>query len=78
MAKISFSIVPNPASSHITVTAANNFHTVEVLGFLGQTIYSQSNIGNKTTLDVSNYANGVYFVRVISENGVSVNKFVKQ
>jgi hypothetical protein len=78
MTKISFSIVPNPASSLITISAVNNFHTVEVVGFLGQTIYSQSNIGNKSTLDVSNYANGVYFVRIISENGVSVNKFVKQ
>jgi hypothetical protein len=77
-AKPSFSIVPNPSSKNITITAANHFHTIEVDSFLGQTVYSQPHTGNKATLDVSNYPNGIYFVRIISDNGVCVNKFVKQ
>ena len=73
-----FSIVPNPAASSIKITAANNFHTVEVVSFLGQTVLSQANAALEATLDVSNLTSGVYFVRIISDKGVSVQKFVKQ
>jgi hypothetical protein len=77
-AKTEFSIVPNPATTRITVSASSNFRTVEVVSFLGQIVLNQSNIGNKALLDISNLTNGIYFVRIISENGASVRKFVKQ
>jgi hypothetical protein len=71
--------VPNPAASgNITVTSGSSFHTIEMISFLGQTVLSQPNVGNTTTLDVSNLPSGVYFVRIISEQGTNVQKFVKQ
>jgi len=76
--KPTFSITPNPATNQITISAGNDFHTVEVVSFLGQTVLSQSNIGNNISIDVSNLTNGVYFIRIISDNGASVKKFVKQ
>ncbi|MCL2289787.1 MAG: choice-of-anchor J domain-containing protein [Bacteroidetes bacterium] len=76
--KTGFSIAPNPATNSITISADNNFHTIEIVSFLGQTVVAQPNAGNAATLDVSNLTNGVYFVRIISENGTSVKKFVKQ
>ena len=76
--KDGFSIVPNPAISSITIAAGNNFHTIEVINFLGQTVISQFNASETATLDVSALTNGVYFVRIISDNGTSVKKFVKQ
>jgi hypothetical protein len=72
------SIAPNPAYNNITIKAKSNFHTVEIVSFLGQIILSQSNETDNATLDVSQFTSGVYFVRVISENGISVQKFVKQ
>ncbi|MCL2435417.1 MAG: choice-of-anchor J domain-containing protein [Lentimicrobiaceae bacterium] len=76
--KSTFSIVPNPATNNITITAGNDFNGVEVISFLGQTVLAQSTNGNSVTLDISTLTNGVYFIRVISEEGVSVKKFVKQ
>jgi hypothetical protein len=76
--KTGFSIAPNPATNSIAISAENNFHTIEVVSFLGQTVLAQPNAGNATTLDVSSLTNGVYFVRIISDNGTSVKKFVKQ
>jgi len=76
--KATFSIVPNPANDYITITAKNDFNNIEVLSFLGQVVLSQSNIGNSAKLDISNFTNGVYFVRIASENGTIVKKFVKQ
>jgi hypothetical protein len=76
--KTTFSIVPNPATNNIKVSAASDFHTIEIVSFLGQTVYSQPNVGNTTTIDVSNFSNGIYFVRIISENFTNTKKFVKQ
>jgi hypothetical protein len=76
--KVTFSVVHNPATHHITITAENIFHTVEVLTLIGQTVLSQPNAWNSAILDVSILTNGVYFVRIISENGVGVQRFVKQ
>ena len=71
-----FSIVPNPAYDKITITSETNFSKIEVINFLGQTVISQPNTDN--TLVVSNLNNGVYFVRITTDNGTSVKKFVKQ
>ena len=73
-----FTIVPNPAQNEITISAAISFNTVEVINFLGQTVISQINNAQTVKLDISNLNNGVYFVRLVSENGTSVKKFVKQ
>ena len=74
----SFTIVPNPAQNEITISAGVTFNTVEVINFLGQTVISQTNNAETVKLDISNLNNGVYFVRLVSENGISVKKFVKQ
>lgn len=73
-----FSIVPNPAYNNIMITSGSSFNSVEVLNFLGQVVITQPNIGTSAKLDISNLTNGVYFVRVISDTGTSVKKFVKQ
>ena len=74
-----FTIVPNPAVSTITITAKDLFKTVEVINHLGQTVMAVANEAiTKTTFDISNLNSGVYFVRIITANGASVQKFVKQ
>ncbi|MCL1850562.1 MAG: T9SS type A sorting domain-containing protein, partial [Bacteroidetes bacterium] len=67
-----------PAYKDITISAKIDFHKVEVINFLGQPILSQSVVGNTATLDISNLANGVYFVRMVSLKGIGVRKLVKQ
>jgi len=73
-----FTIAPNPATSTITIKAGVNFNRVEVINFLGQTVLSQFVGESSVKLDVSALTDGVYFVRIASENGTSVKKFVKQ
>jgi hypothetical protein len=76
--KTVFSIVPNPATNNIAITAKSDFSKVEIVNFLGQTVLSQSNDSKESRVDVSNLTNGIYFVRITSDNGTSVQKFVKQ
>lgn len=72
----SFVIAPNPANSIIKITTETVFNKVEIINFLGQTVISQLNTDN--TIDISNLTNGVYFVRIATDNGTDVQKFVKQ
>jgi hypothetical protein len=73
-----FSIVPNPATDDIMITAKSSFNKVEIVNFLGQTVLSQSNDKDTAKVDISNLTNGIYFVRITSENGTGVQKFVKK
>ena len=78
MEKTGFSIAPNPATHSIRISAERNFNKIEIVNFLGQTVLTQLNDKNSATVDISNLTNDIYFVRIISENGTSVQKFVKQ
>jgi len=75
--KTTFNIFPNPSQGNITITSETVFNTVEMINFLGQTVLSQQCNTNELSLDLSNLNNGIYFVRITSENGVAVQKFVK-
>jgi len=76
--ELTFSIVPNPAQNEIVISSERNYNTIEVINFLGQTVISQPATAQKTTVDVSQLMGGVYFVRIVSDNGTNVQKFVKK
>jgi len=76
--KVRLNIVPNPASNEITISSENNFNSIEVVNFLGQTVISESVYNNSVLINVSNLNKGLYLVRITSENGTSVGKFVKE
>jgi len=76
--KSEFFIYPNPTSSHITISSEKDFHTLEIMDLLGRVVYTQVNNGNNTTLNVSGYGNGIYFIRITTENGLEIKKFVKK
>ena len=74
----SFSVVPNPAFSNITITSDNNFNKIEVIDLMGKTIISQHNNSNKADLNISALPKGVYFVRIITNSDTNVMKLIKQ
>ena len=76
--ELTFSIVPNPAQNEIIISSERNYNTIEIVNFLGQTVISQNATSQKTTIDVSHLTGGVYFVRIVSDNGTNVQKFVKK
>lgn len=74
----SFSIYPNPATEEVTVSTTMIAQKVEVLNYLGQVLYTQSVNGNVFTLNVANYADGVYFIRLSGNEGVATQKLIKK
>ena len=74
----SFEVYPNPAHETVTVSTTMNAQKVEVLNYLGQVIYSHNVTGNNFTLNVANYADGVYFIRLTGDEGIATQKLIKK
>jgi hypothetical protein len=74
----SFEVYPNPAHETVTVSTTMNAQKVEILNYLGQVIYSHNVNSNNFTLNVANYADGVYFIRLTSDEGIATQKLIKQ
>ncbi len=71
----SVSIYPNPATSIVNIST-KNASTLKVINSIGQTIYS-TNVSNDTqTIDVSNFATGVYFVEISNATEKITKKLV--
>lgn len=75
---IAFSVYPNPATEVVTVATSQKAQKVEILNYLGQVIYAQAVQNDTFTLNVANYADGVYFIRLTGEEGVSTQKLIKK
>jgi|GEM_PF-660081 len=72
-----FSIYPNPANDKIEISVSQKSE-IEILNAEGQILKSFNAIANRTTVDLSGFAAGVYFVKVQTSKGVAVKKFVKE
>ncbi|MDI9258529.1 DUF7619 domain-containing protein [Flavobacterium sedimenticola] len=72
------SVYPNPTSGIVNVTATTNIKTVQLFDVQGRLL--QTNLVNNThtLIDISTQSHGVYFVKVISDKGIKVEKLVKQ
>jgi hypothetical protein len=72
-------LFPNPVSDKLTVLNLENTNpTAEIYSILGQKLHSCILGKNETNIDVSNYQNGIYLVKLISESGNTTYKFIKK
>ncbi|MFA4852153.1 MAG: choice-of-anchor tandem repeat GloVer-containing protein [Bacteroidales bacterium] len=76
-AETDFTIYPNPATDNLTIECPQQT-VIEILNIQGQLIKILTANGNKTSVDVSAFPNGVYIVKVEMENGIMVMKFVRE
>jgi len=68
-------IYPNPATELVNVKSDYTINRIDVINFVGQPVYSNTAVDSKTTkIDVSNFAVGVYFVKVSTSEGIKTVK----
>lgn len=73
------SIYPNPTTSDVTLDLSGlNARTVELFSMSGQLLNSVIPTENVMTLSLNQYAAGVYFVRIHTDNGITTQKIVKK
>lgn len=76
--ELKMTVMPNPVvdAIHIVVNC-NDHYDVEIRNALGDLIHKKTDIqANGPTIDFSDFANGIYFVRLIDTKGNSIVKKV--
>ena len=77
----SISLYPNPAKDVVNVQCTMNnvqIESIEVFDVYGKLLQTVSMTPETTTINVSGFAAGMYFVRVTTEQGVATKSFVKK
>ena len=70
-----FSIYPNPTTDVLYINQVRDITKLEIININGQLIFTQNkSLGN---INVSQLQNGVYFLKVHTENGIATKKFIK-
>ena len=73
-------LYPNPAKEYVDVRIDGDINVtgMEVFDVYGKLINTVNVIDNPTRINVSGLANGIYFVRVTTDEGVATKTFVKK
>jgi hypothetical protein len=71
-------LYPNPTSSIITINSDEAIKSIELYDSLSRLLVSKIVESNEISLDLSNYSNGIYFVKIITDNGEKIEKILKQ
>jgi hypothetical protein len=71
----SVAIFPNPANDLVKVTSSSSIKTIEVMNFIGQTVYTNKNVNAKEMeMNVTTFQAGVYIVKITTANGTKTTK----
>jgi Leucine-rich repeat (LRR) protein len=72
-------VSPNPFSEHLNIVfEKNSSYEIKVLNVLGKEIQTTIFEGKKVTLITSELPRGIYIVQVTSQDGIRVEKIIKQ
>jgi hypothetical protein len=74
--EITLTVMPNPVSEHIFIKCNDGF-TLEILDNKGCLVLQRKDVpGNETRIDLSDYASGIYFIRISNKKGNTITKKV--
>ena len=74
-----FKLYPNPTTGVFTIsTEGSKIKEIKVLNLLGEEIYSTTINNQQSTINLSEQAQGIYFVQVKTEKGIMRKKLVFQ
>lgn len=74
-------IYPNPTNNLITIDFGTNTiknTTIQVIDLLGKTLHQQIINNKQTVINLSNYSQGIYLVKVSNKNSSKVYKVIKE
>ena len=73
-----FSVFPNPVKDILTIQAPQASYTTTIYNIQGQRVSETIEQTGNAQLDYSHYANGIYFVKIASENALKTIKVIKE
>ena len=76
---LSWEIYPNPADDRINVrSAVGGSHTIEIANINGKIIFSGISANDPFTIDIKDYNEGIYFLRISDGQTTHTRKFIKR
>ena len=72
-----FKIYPNPAQDVINIDSNIQKYEYQLINNIGQVVM-RGMLSGENTISVENLNNGIYFLKLIAEGEVSVNKVIIQ
>ncbi|MBV1923778.1 MAG: immune inhibitor A [Flavobacteriaceae bacterium] len=73
-----FNVYPNPVQDILNITTPLSNYSIEVYTIQGQLIQKKINISESSTFDYSSFSDGIYLMKLSSENISQTVKIVKQ
>jgi hypothetical protein len=75
----SIAITPNPGSGIFHISGVVDANEITVVNLVGDIIMTQAVNGSQTSIDITNFADGIYFVKIAFGDGRYYTKrFIKQ
>lgn len=74
----SVKIYPNPTSGFVKIDAAGTIKSVQIFDIQGRLLQHSFVNENSVLLDVSDRSSGMYFVKVLTEKGIKVEKLIRE
>lgn len=78
---IEFDVFPNPTKDNINIVYNEKYNNikVEILDISGNILYTENKKGEDnfySTINISKYSDGIYFIRLSTETGISTKKII--
>lgn len=71
-------IFPNPANDFININSNYNITKTEIQDLNGRIISSENHNSENIVLEINQFSKGVYLLKIETQNGISIQKFIKQ
>jgi uncharacterized delta-60 repeat protein len=71
-------LFPNPVKDRLTISNSSSIEKIELYNLIGQKIFENYFLTDKTNIDLTNYKKGVYLLKIFSEGKVQTNKLIKE
>jgi outer membrane protein assembly factor BamB len=72
-----FTIYPNPVKDEFTIRGSQLIKHIEIFNVLGETVFEEQPDCISCLVNC-NLPKGIYFIRVMTENGMAIKKFIKE
>lgn len=71
-------LYPNPATNEVNIRCNSTIGLIELFDIQGRILQTVIENDNESQLDISKQSNGIYFIRVSTENGRKTEKVIKE
>ncbi len=71
-------IYPNPVSGKLNIEASELISSLELIDTNGRVLETSSVNSTNKTIDLTEFTDGIYYLKITQEKEISVKKIVKQ